>query len=90
MAQDVHRKSKRQKSGIQTGFSVGPFPHYRNESFQYLCSDVLSGNRISLTGKEAIKTFYFSKDSGLKPAAEQNYFCLPTSLRSHSPTADDN
>lgn len=72
------------------GVLRGPFPYYRNESFQYLCSDVLSRNRISLTGKEAIKTFYFSKDSGLKPAAEQNYFCLPTSLRSHSPTADDN
>lgn len=84
--QDVHYYSRKIKCQMweSDGDLRGPFPYYRNESFQYLCSDVLRRNGMSLTGKEAIKTFYFSKDSGLKPATERNYFCLPTSLRSHS------
>lgn len=69
----------------------GPLsPYYRNEWFQYLCNGVLRTNGISLTGKEAIKTFYFSEGLEVNPATKLNYFCLHTSWHIHTPTMDPN
>lgn len=49
-----------------------PLPYYRNEWFQYLCNGVLRTSGISLTGKEAIKMFYFSEGFGKNPATQHN------------------
>lgn len=95
MSQNVktknHRKKKTvRKAGLGLCSLWAPFPHYRNEWFQYLCNGVLRTNRISLTGKEAIKTFYFSEGSEVNLATEQNYFCLQKSWHIHTPTIDHN
>lgn len=65
-----------------------PFPYYWNEWFQYLCSGVFRMNGISLTGKDAIRTFYFSEGLKVDPAAEQSYFCLQNACLIHTPTID--
>lgn len=66
------------------------FLYYINEWFQYLCNGVLRMRWISLKGKDAIKTFYFSESMEVNPATEHNYFCLQKSCHIHTSTIDHN
>lgn len=94
MVQDVKIVIAEKVSVKNTGFRLSslwaPSPYYRNEWFQYLCNGVLRTNGISLTGEEAIKTFYFSEGLEVNPATEQNYFCLQKSWHIHTPAIDHN
>lgn len=86
----LSQESECQKYRIQIEFSVGPVSLLQKWIVSISAQWCVKNDGISLTGKEAIKTFYFSTDLEVKPATEQNYFCLQKSLHSHTPTIDHN